>query len=483
MLKRIVIFLLALVCLLVPLTACQNGEGEKETGASTEEGTDGNGDGFYLDTLPKDKQYDFKNIKIATIDTNIVLKEQPEDADAVDAEKYNRDYYLRDYYGMQIEYVQIDHRTSDAEEAADIVKMVQTNLDKIDIFIHQPDNLMSLALYDLATDLNTIDTLSLEQEWWSQSLNKNISFNGAQYIAAGPVSEWYYGAVLALAYNKTMAKTNNMGDFYSIVSSGDWTLEKMNTICTDFNITDPNNDPSKANEGTYMISFASGVGSYGLFASAGGSFATIDDDKGIVISLADKKSVDILEKVIGTFDKSKTYYGNVENTSKAFTESRAMFLYNTIGWMEGYLPMSKVDYGIIPCPKYDKSQENYISCGWPSSSYAVAIPKTVTGERLEWAGMFLEAYCYLGYDMIKPVKYDSVVKYRVARDEQSSELLDLIFKDVYYDINLVVNFGGSRTMVGNTIVQGLGGYTGKMAGIKPLIDKDIAKYAELVAKS
>ena len=95
----------------------------------------------------------------------------------------------------------------------------------------------------------------------------------------------------------------------------------------------------------------------------------------------------------------------------------------------------------------------------------------------------MEAYCFLGYDYIKPVKYDALVKYQIAQDATSSRMLDTIFGNIYFDINLVTNLGGSRSFIGTAIVQGMGGYTGSYLGISGLIDKDIAKYDALTKQA
>lgn len=61
--------------------------------------------------------------------------------------------------------------------------------------------------------------------------------------------------------------------------------------------------------------------------------------------------------------------------------------------------------------------------------------------------------------------------------------LDLIFDNVYFDINLVSNLGGSRSFIGTAITQGMGGYAGSYIGISGLIKADIAKFSSLTGKS
>ncbi len=465
--KKLIACVLAIVTLLFAFAGCKQTEEEPtDTEAIREEQT---GEEYYLDTLPlADSAY--KDVKICTIDSNIVLEEMPDDADSVDQKKYQRDEKLAADYGIVVSYSEIVNG-QDADEAREMLQMALLNTDNVDMFIQQPDNLMQLAINGVAANLHTVNSLSLENEWWCQSLNDNLTINNALYITAGPVAEWYYGAVLAMAYNKRMANDLGIGDLYTTVTSGNWTLEEMQKICTD-------NVIQNAEGQDCAIAFSSGVGPYGLFASAGGRFATIEEGQ-IVVDLASDENVQILEKILAAFDPAKTIYGNITVSSESFTGGDSLFYFTTVGYMENFLPSSPIDYGIIPCPKYDTQQEEYISCSWPSSSFAVAIPSYVGGDRLEWVGLFLEAYCFLGYELIKPEKYDALVKYQVAQDATSSELLDIIFDNMYFDINLVSNLGGSRTFIGTTITQGMGGYVGRYAGIVGLIQADINKFASL----
>lgn len=470
--NRSVILILAVCLVLLTVAGCGKKPSVQEPVSTEAEET---GEQYYLDSLPRDAYADYSEIRIATIDSNMMPDELPENADTVDEQKYWRDYQLSQQWNMSIFYHEIKNGV-DSEEATYMLNLVQQNASGVDVFIQQPDNLMSLAINGAVTNLYNIKTLDLSQEWWSQSMNRNLLFNDSLYVTAGPVAEWYYGAVMAMAYNKTMAEAEGIPSLYNTVLEGDWTLEALQTILTEHTLTDKP-------EGKYAISFASGVGPYGLFASAGGKFATIDSEKGIVVDLASTASTQIMEKILAAFDPAQTVYGNIKVTSDAFIGAKTLFYYTTVGYMELYLPSSGIDYGIIPCPKYDREQTDYISCAWPSSSYAVAIPSYVTGDRLEWVGLFMEGYCFKGLEMIKPVKYDTLLKYQVALDDVSSKNLDLIFENIYFDINLVSNLGGSRSFIGTAIVQGMGGYTGSYLGIQGLIKADIAKFSNLTGQN
>ncbi len=474
MLKRIFALCLALLFLMIPLVGCKNDSDGEESSSTTSVSTSGGeGETYFIDTLPIDKYKQFEELNFATIVGNIVPETLTDGGDMIESKKFDRDVYVKEKLGIKINYIESLSATN-AEEVAQMQTWALSGLNDIDIFGQQPDNLMSLALNDCLNDLRTISTINLDNPWWSQNANANLSFGGKQYVAIGPTFEWYYGAVLAMAYNKGMAQQLGMEDLYAVVKRGDWTLETLKNMCANYGLTD-------TEQGKYAFSCSSGVGPYGIFASAGGKFSTFDEQGNIVVDVAGEDGERVLSKLLEAFKINETVFGNITVSSNAFINKQTMFWNTTIGYIEQFLPSSDVDYGIIPCPKYDTNQENYISCAWPSSSTSVAIPKGIAGERLEWVAMFLDAYAFLGDEMVKPAKYDAVLKYHVALDEDASTMLDLIFEDVYYDLNLICDLGGSRTYVATAITQkGTTGYTSGYTLISPIVKGAINKYNALV---
>ena len=94
------------------------------------------------------------------------------------------------------------------------------------------------------------------------------------------------------------------------------------------------------------------------------------------------------------------------------------------------------DYGIIPIPKYDKEQKNYITqIGTSTSTFF--IPQTQTD--LDLIAKFIECEAYFGYSEVSPVYYEAALKNKYATDPDMGQMLDIIrenatisFLFVYY---------------------------------------------------
>lgn len=467
--KQVLCTLLAL-CTLLGFAACGEPEESKESSTvSMEEQIQETP--YYLDTL-SDNVYGEEIFRVMTIKGNIPDEEKSQ-KNIVSEKLYTRDVRLEDRYGISMAYKEIKNDSSaitDMQNAA-------TNSDvKFHAFVTNAERLMNLAASGYVENLNDVQNLDMEKEWWSQSLNQNCTINNTLYCSAGPYSEYYYHAAICLAYNKSIASKYDGMDIYNDVLDGSWTLEQMKRYCVDFEVTNDDNGDSFFDENdTYAISANSSV-MYGMFAGAGGRFSTMDEEGNIEIPLASEQSQRILERILTVFRSDNVYLNKYQESAKQFTKGKALFLYTSTGYLYDYLPSSKVDYGIIPLPKYDSNQTQYITCAWPTSNYCTSIPIGLSEDEKGFAGLMLEAYCFLSYELVRPAKYETVLKLQIALDPTASELMDIIFNNMYFDMNLVFDFGGSRSAVQNVVKSfSMGRYTAVLEGIRGEINGDIEK--------
>jgi hypothetical protein len=94
------------------------------------------------------------------------------------------------------------------------------------------------------------------------------------------------------------------------------------------------------------------------------------------------------------------------------------------------LRSAEFDFGIVPYPKYDSVQENYYSYVDGHASM-MAVPLCLTDP--EWTGIIIEELSYLSYKDILPVYYDVVLNVKLVRDEESVEMLKILFDSKTFD--------------------------------------------------
>jgi hypothetical protein len=92
------------------------------------------------------------------------------------------------------------------------------------------------------------------------------------------------------------------------------------------------------------------------------------------------------------------------------------------------------EFGILPYPKWDEGQENYITMS-DGHHEAMAVPKTA--GNLEAIGVVTEALCAESYKILVPAYYDVALKVKSTRDEQSIAMMDLIVNARVFDFGYV----------------------------------------------
>jgi len=123
-------------------------------------------------------------------------------------------------------------------------------------------------------------------------------------------------------------------------------------------------------------------------------------------------------------------------------EKRALFAY--VG-MDRVTELRNFDcnFGILPNPKFDETQTEYYNEVHPWCSTAISIP--TSSPDLERTGIILEALTGESYYTLLPAYYDISLKNKFMRDEESGQMLDLIFSTKCYDLGAIFDWGGMFT--------------------------------------
>jgi hypothetical protein len=99
----------------------------------------------------------------------------------------------------------------------------------------------------------------------------------------------------------------------------------------------------------------------------------------------------------------------------------------------------ETDFGILPFPKFNEAQENYYSVVNPYTGVMLGIPQSA--EDLNRVSIILEALAAESRYTLQPAYYDVALTRKYTRDEESEEMLDIIFGSRVYDIGGVYSFG------------------------------------------
>ncbi len=114
-----------------------------------------------------------------------------------------------------------------------------------------------------------------------------------------------------------------------------------------------------------------------------------------------------------------------------FTSSKSMFVaYQRVGSLENATIREMEDgLGVIPYPKLDDQQENYITSTHDTCEIGL-IPLTVAPTELDFISAVIEVLCRETYKNVLPVYYESSLKMKYTRDDTSAQMLDIIHDNI-----------------------------------------------------
>ena len=169
--------------------------------------------------------------------------------------------------------------------------------------------------------------------------------------------------------------------------------------------------------------------------SAGEKFVDKDENDVPYFAAGSPRFVDVYEKILSILNAGDNRFfdadaaGNHRYQDTMFPGNQVLFWHELMNWSKILRDMES-DFGILPTPKYDENQTIYYSRVFNATM--MAVPVTVLDTERE--GIILEALCAESYKSVKPVYYDTMLKTKISRDEESGEMLDIIFANRIYDM-------------------------------------------------
>lgn len=303
-------------------------------------------------------------------------------------------------------------------------------------FTHSIAGCTNLLTNKAVVNLNEAETIDFSRPWWNLNIINKISANNRVYFAASDLNFITLDNTFVLLINRAMTQNNGKDDPYQLVRDGKWTIDAMNNQLKGMTM-DLNGDGAITPEND-QFGLAGIDGSYDVYLYAGGGACVVVEKEGPVIKIGDERSQNILEKVNAMIHGNESYiYGNstaVENM-RVFTEGRAYLMADRIKNIAGYAD-SDIDYGIMPYPKYDESQQEYYSLS-DADGGVMCLPVTLTGDDLNRAGAVMSALSGDSYETVTPIYYNTLLQTRYARDEATVEMIDLIYRSTTYDFGYV----------------------------------------------
>ncbi|MBO5797323.1 MAG: carbohydrate ABC transporter substrate-binding protein, partial [Clostridia bacterium] len=211
-------------------------------------------------------------------------------------------------------------------------------------------------------DLNTLD-VNWDNEWWNQSLRKTTSYGGKSFVGGGSFvfdTMWTW----LLYYNEAIWNQHGFEDPYKLVDEGRWTQDLFAQYCREAAEDRDNSGQLDSMEDVWGLLAHHSDFCDAWYQGMGGKFFRANENTGKVeMACNDERTFAVVEKMYNMIKKDKTYC-TVELPTEAekvaaFCEGKALFYAYRPGI--GGLQDMEDDWGVLPMPKFDEAQEEYLS--------------------------------------------------------------------------------------------------------------------------
>ena len=341
-----------------------------------------------------------------------------------------------------------------------------------DFIMPQLSEVKTVASQGLLHDLNKIDTLKLDQPWWNQNAVENLSIGHKLYLAFGDISLIDNDGIATMGFSKKLAADNDLTSPYEYVYNDTWTLDAMHEMCKGMN-RDLDGDGKLGKNDQY--GFVNGYQNILMFVFGSGEKLISKDKDDIPYStMYTERKMDVIDRYI-EFMKDDTAYGDLgifgdhAAATPYFNNDQMLFRMSTMFRFTLTREMDS-DFGFIPIPKFDESQDDYHHA-FATASPGVSIPVTITDT--DEIGAVIEALAYYGRYVLLPAYYDINLQTKISRDEESAGMLDIIYDTSSFDLGYVYDFGSVCDMYYDCGYKQTNGFAAAYASKEAAINKQI----------
>ncbi|MBQ8400449.1 MAG: hypothetical protein IJX14_00820, partial [Clostridia bacterium] len=317
--------------------------------------------------------------------------------DAMNDAIYNRTIKTEEYLNVDITY-EMDKDINVVSNKVKTTVMAGDDVYSMNL-LHCIGGVSELASTGMLYNLDTLPYINMEADWWNRTQMDVLRLGKNTYYG---ISDFMIPCPYAFFFNKEMIANNGMDNPYELVYEGKWTLDKMVDMAVSVT-QDLNGDGQYTMDDICGIS-TNEISKYIPFMTAANQFITDRDEDGrIRLALNNEKTLSIIDTVYKLVENTGTLYIPTSMEIVDYFQmstGRILFFLNAITYAEE-LRDCEVDVGILPYPKYDEAQENYISQDWGGM---MCVPLSI--QNPEKVGAVIELLSWESANEVIPAYYD-----------------------------------------------------------------------------
>ena len=272
-----------------------------------------------------------------------------------------------------------------------------------------------------------------------------------------------------------------------MVEKKEWTFDKMIEMSREVTADTDGTSGMTYNDTWGMSSSWGDVSAF--FIASGKNYISKDSDDLPIITFDDTASTTLIQKILQNLQLKDEwcFHCNTVNDGSniwvvsldVFGQNRALFRTSAFSAIKKLRAYDDADeFGIVPFPLMTEEQDTYYTYCSARWAYCAVSPTSLTKEEAEFSAFMLEVMAFGGMKHITPAYYETTLKFRDLRDDESGEMLDLVFDNVVYDLGIIYDFGGIGSMISDLMSTNSTNIVSSFEAKKEVIQSDIDKCIE-----
>ena len=356
---------------------------------------------------------------------------------------YNRNKKIEELYNVEVSSFYSD------SVGSDISRSINAGDNEYAAAFGMINNLYPLAQEGKFLNFYDLPDINLDADYWDQSLIEGLTYKDSLYVLTGDISPALNSRVYTMVFNKDLCEDLKLEMPYQYVLDGSWTLDRFNKYISDVN-SDLNGDSKMDYEDQWGFFSQDGC-SWMMYFAGGGRVVSKSDSGEYELSFNSVRNIRLATEALEiSIDKSKTlmanpyvdqHAGNWAAATAWFSSGGALFRSSVLEPIPRDLRTLDVNFGIVPFPKLDENQDRYYTLP-EELSLVFALP--VTADK-DFVPLIMEALAIESVSTVSPAFYDVCLNGKVVRDEESKDMLDIIFASKSFDIGYFANIAFFRS--------------------------------------
>ena len=426
-------------------TAAANDAGNVQTAAADTEPTETDRS-QYKDSLPDNLDFDGYKLrflhrnKMEELAIEVIAPETS--GDIVNDAIYERGLSIEERLNVSLTSIPA---SDDIHSGAAIVSLVRKSVlagsDEYDAAFNHMSQNTPLAGEGLLLNVLDLDYLDFDQPWWAPNFMEQATLFDKCYFLVGDASLTLIQSMYLIYYNKELYGNFFTDNLYDTVFDGGWTLDKLSEIGHTV-YTDVNGDGATDVGDIYGYSTTAIRLIDALLVGADIQITARDSDNVPYFVVEDSERTYTFIEKIAALLADKTLTWRVQDSADGETDMLVSFSEGTRLFIP-FTPMGasqlrsmKDDFGVLPMPKLNEAQAEYTTSAHNGFS-SIILPITCGNPAATAAA--LEAMGAESYRTVIPAYYETALKVKYSRDDETSRVLDGIRDSVKFDFAYIYN--------------------------------------------